>query len=68
MVRDEGANKRNNTDFEYATRKIPAMSTRIQVTKIPRMDTSQFADWDWRDGNKRNSFHIKVARPKVKQV
>ena len=48
--------------------KIPAMSTIIQVPKIPGMDTFQYADWDWRDGNKRKKFHIEVTRPKVKQV
>ena len=48
--------------------KIPAMSTRIQVPKIPGMDTSQYVDWDWRDGNKRKAFHIEVARPRVKQI
>ena len=68
MTRDEQAKERGNTDVEYATMKIPAMSTRIQVPKITGIDTSQHSHLDRRDGNKRKAFHIDLTISKVKQV
>ena len=46
----------------------PMVMRRVQVPKIPGLDTSKFQDWHWKDAKKRKAIHVMCDIEEIRAV